>query len=135
MMFLCKGGQPVQRGAYWSIGKRGKIVLKDNGTLPGTGQDVYFKLPESYLLILPILLTLGLPMVIPFRTEFMIIALVVATILALYAAESVCSVLIKKILGKTATFGYAPTTSYMAGKKTKKIRKENFLGDENRSGR
>jgi hypothetical protein len=135
MMFLCKGGQPVKRGAYWGTGKRGKIVLKDNGILPGTGQEVYFKLPESYLLILPILLTLGLPMVIPFRIEFMIIALVVATILALYVAESVCSVLIKKILGKTATFGYAPTTSYLAGKKTKKIRKENFLGDENRSGR
>jgi hypothetical protein len=135
MMFLCKGGQAVKKGTYWGTGKSEKVVLKDNGTLPGTGQEVYFKLPESYLLILPILLTLGLPMVIPFRTEFMIIALVVATILALYVAESVFSVLVKKILGKTATFGYAPTTSYLAGKKTKKIRKENFLGDENRSGR
>jgi hypothetical protein len=135
MMFLCKGGQAVKKGTYWGTGKSGKVVLKDDGIMPGTQQEVFFKLPESYLLILPILLILGLPMVIPFRAEFMIIALVVATILALYVAELGFSVLIKRILGKTATFGYAPTTSYLAGKKTKKTRKESFSEEENKRGR
>jgi len=136
-MLVCKGGQEVKKGTYWGAGTTGKIVLQDSGFLPGTERDVYFKLPESYILVLPILLALGLPMVIPVRTEFMIIALAVATILALYVAESVISVLIKKILGKTATFGYAPTTSYLAGnkmKKMKKTRKQSFSGQEKGSG-
>jgi hypothetical protein len=95
---------------------------------------VYFKLPESYILILPMLLALGLPMVIPVRTGFMMIAIVVATILAFYVAGIGFSVLIKKILGKTATFGYAPTTSYLAGNKMKKTRKESLSDEENSRG-
>jgi hypothetical protein len=130
MMFICKGGQAVKKGTYWSNGTSGKVILKDNGVLPGTQKEVYFKLPESYLLILPILLALGLPMVIPFRAEFMIFALIVATILAIYGAELACAIIIRKILGKTATFGYAPTTAYLAGKKTKKLRSSR----ENREG-
>jgi hypothetical protein len=133
-MFLCKGGQAVKKGTYWAAGTTGRIVLEDDGYLPGTGREVYFKLPESYILILPILLALGIPMVIPVRTEYMIIALVVASVLALYAAESVCSVLIKKILGKTATFGYSPTTAYLSGKKIKRIKKQSVPADANGKG-
>jgi len=133
-MLICKGGQEVKKGSYWGAGTTGKIVLEDNGFLPGTERNMYFKLPESYILILPILLALGLPMIIPVRTEFVVIALVVATILAFYVAGIGFSVLIQKILGKTATFGYAPTTSYLAGKKMKKNRKESLSEEENRRG-
>jgi hypothetical protein len=133
-MYLFKGGQAVKKGTYWGAGTTGKIVLKDNEYLPGTEREVYFKLPESYILILPMLLALGLPMVIPVRTGFMMIALVVATILAFYMAGIGFSVLIKKILGKTATFGYAPTTSYLAGNKMKKTRKESLSEEENSRG-
>jgi len=133
-MLICKGGQEVKKGTYWGAGTTGRIVLEDNGFLPGTERNMYFKLPESYLLILPILLALGLPMIIPVRTEFVVIALVVATILAFYMAGIGFSALIQKILGKTATFGYEPTTAYLAGKKMKKTRKESLSEEENGRG-
>jgi hypothetical protein len=123
-MFLYKGGQDVGKGTYWEPDKGIKIVLKDDGLLPGNRKETYFKLPESYLLIPAILLGLGLSMAFPYGLGLAVFFGLIVMTGALYTAGSACFKLLKEMLGRNAAFGYAPTTSYMAGKKVKKIRKE-----------
>ena len=85
-MFLYKGGHAVKRGTYWDPETREKVVLKVDGTLPGTSKETYFKLPESYLLIPLFLLGLGLSMAFPYGVGFVAFIVLIALSGALYAA-------------------------------------------------
>lgn len=123
-MFIYKGGQTVKGGTYWDPEKHGKIVLTDGANLPGGGKDTYFKLPESLLLIPMLLLGLALSLAMPYGIGFVAFIAIIALMGALYAAGSGTYKLMKEMFGKTATFGYAPGTSYLAGKKTKKSEKD-----------
>jgi len=129
-MFIYKGGQAVTGGTYWESEKNEKVVLEAGGNLPGSGKVYYFKLPESYLLIPMVLLGLGLSMAIPYGIGFVVFIGVTALMGAVYAAGSASYRVMKEMLGRTATFGYAPTTAYLAGKKTKKAKREDGSLDE-----
>lgn len=129
-MFLYKGGQAVEKGMYWEPNKGVKIVLKEDGFLPANRKETYFKLPESYLLIPLILLGLAMSMALPYGLGLAVFFCLLAITGALYAAGSASFKLLKEMLGRTATFGYAPTTSYMAGKKIKKTMKEESSDEE-----
>jgi hypothetical protein len=50
-MFLFISGPKVKRGTYWDL-EHDKIILKEDGYLPGTDKETYFRFPESYLLII-----------------------------------------------------------------------------------
>lgn len=65
-MFFFRGGQLVKKGTYWEPEKNIKIVLKEEGLLPGQEKIVYFKLPECYLLVPVLLFGLFLSMTIPY---------------------------------------------------------------------
>ncbi len=119
-MFIYRGGQKVQKGLYWRAGKNSKVVLAEDGTLPGKESALYCRLPHSCLPVLFLLLAIGVSMVLPLKTDFAIIVFLVALILALYLAGSFFSFLFGKILGRSAAFGYRPTTSYMAGGEDRK---------------
>lgn len=124
-MFIYKGGQAVQRGTYWDSENNSRVVLHDDGdSLPGVKGDVYFKLPESYLLIPVLLLGLALSTAFPYGIGFLSFVGIIVMGGALYAAGSSSYRLMKEMFGKTATFSYAPGTSYLAGKKTQKTGKE-----------
>jgi hypothetical protein len=123
-MFLYKGGHSVKRGTYWDPETREKVILKEDGMLPGTSKETYFKLPESYLLIPLFMLGLGLSMAFPYGVGFVAFIVLMAMSGALYAAGFASIKIFKEMFGKTAVFGYAPTTAYMAGKKTKKSAKD-----------
>ncbi len=131
-MFLYKGGHTVKKGTYWESEKNERIVLKEGGTLPGTGKDFYFKLPESYLLIPLFLLGLGLSMAFPYGVGFVLFIGLIALMGAIYAASFASIKLFKEMLGRNAVFGYAPTTAYMTGKKTKKAKKADKAEDEDK---
>ncbi|HMK60386.1 MAG TPA: hypothetical protein VK452_04475 [Dissulfurispiraceae bacterium] len=122
-MFIYKGGRQVTKGTYWDPETRVKVVLKDSGLLPGTGRDTYFKLPESYLLIPLFLIGLGLSMAFPYGVGFVSFIVLIALSGAIYAAGAASIRLFREMFGKTATFGYTPTTAYMTGTKTKKSAK------------
>jgi hypothetical protein len=129
-MFLYKGGQSVGKGTYWEPNTGKKIVLKDEGFLPGDRKETYFRFPESFFLIPVLLLGLGLSMAFPYGLGLLVFFCLIALTGAVYAAGSASVSLLKEMLGRTATFGYAPTTSYMAGKKTKKRVKEESSEEE-----
>ncbi len=129
-MFLYKGGHSVKKGTYWESEKNEKIVLKESGFLPGGDKDLYFRLPESYFLIPLFLLGLALSMAFPYGVGFVAFLGLIALTGAIYAAGFASIKLFKEMLGKTATFGYVPTTAYMTGKKTKKIKKDESSEEE-----
>ena len=74
-MFLFRGGQAVAKGTYWEPEAGKKIVLKNEGFLPGDKSRGYFKLPVSYLLAPVLLLGLGLSMAFPYGIGVAIFAL------------------------------------------------------------
>jgi hypothetical protein len=59
-------------------------------------------------------------MAFPYGVGFVAFIVLMAMSGALYAAGFASIKIFKEMFGKTAVFGYAPTTAYMAGKKTKK---------------
>jgi hypothetical protein len=73
---------------------------------------------------------LGLSVAFPFGIGFAVFIWIIAL------AGSVCGVgvisyrLLREMLGTAATFGYAPNTAYMAGKKTKKRKREEVSEEE-----
>ncbi|HTZ17362.1 MAG TPA: hypothetical protein VMB78_02880 [Dissulfurispiraceae bacterium] len=119
-MFIYKGGQTVKKGLYLQAGKCRKMLLREGGVLPGTEGTAYFRFSESCLLVILLSLAVVIPLVLPLRTEFVMIIFLFALVIALYVAGFACSMIIKKVLGRSATFGYRPATAYMVGNKPKK---------------
>ncbi len=133
-MFLYKGGQMVKKGTYWDPDTGKKIVLKDEGMLPGNAKESFFRFPESYYLIPAILIGIALSAAFPYGVGLVIFFCLIALGGALYYAGNSCYKLLKEMLGRGATFGYAPTTSYLAGKKTKKRAKGESSEEERGEG-
>ena len=72
----------------------------------------------------------ALSMAFPFGLGLVVLSWVIALTGTVFAVGFACYRLLKDLLGGTATFGYAPTTSYMAGKKIRKRRKEESSDEE-----
>jgi len=121
-MFVYKGGQQVKKGLYIQVGKFEKIALREGGALPGSPGKAYFRFSETCLLVLLPAIAIAIPMVLPLQTGYMVAIFSVALALSLCVAGYACWMLIGKILGRSATFGYRPTTSYLAGNKRKNKR-------------
>lgn len=77
-----------------------------------------------------ILFGVALSAVFPYGIGLAVVAWVIALIGALIGVGFATYTLLKELLGKTATFGYAPTAAYMAGKKTKKKKAEDPSEDK-----
>jgi hypothetical protein len=75
------------------------------------------------LYILAVMLTLGLPLVLPLRIESSIFIFLVGLSVVSYAIAFASFRLIKRRFGSVATFGYNPTTTYMTGNKAKKAKR------------
>jgi hypothetical protein len=77
-----------------------------------------------------IIFGLILAVAFPFGLGIVVIVWAVALIGAIAGAGFAFITLLKELLGKTPSFGYTPTTAYMAGKKMKKKVKEGSLDNE-----
>lgn len=131
-MFFYKGGQTVKKGVYWDSERNTKITIDAEGVLPGKKSEIYFKLPESYLLIPLLLIGLFLSMALPYGMGVLAFIVIIILSATLYTAGLASVRLFKEMLGKTATFDYTPTTAYMTGKKTKKTNKEGKETEDNK---
>ena len=94
-MFLFKGGHKVAKGMYWDL-EHDKVILKEDGYLPGTDKETYFRLPESYLLIIVLLLGLALSMAFPYGMGVVVFFCLIALTSAIYAGGRVCFRLFRK---------------------------------------
>jgi hypothetical protein len=80
------------------------------------------------------LFALALSVVFPYGLGIAVLAWVIALVGAVLGVGYASYILLKELLGKTATFGYAPTAAYLAGKKTKKTRKAVSSDEETKNG-
>jgi hypothetical protein len=120
-MYIYRGGQIVEEGIYLESDKHGKVVLKASGFLPGTDKEVYFKLPESYLLVPVLLLGLALSMAIPYGVGVVIFAVMFILHNILFSFVSTCEELLRGSLAHI-TMGYKPNMSFFSGN-SKKLKK------------
>lgn len=76
---------------------------------------------------------LALSMAFPYGIGFVVFVWVIVLAGALSAVAFLSFGLLKDMLSKTATFGYTPTTAYMAGKKIKARRKKETSDEEKKN--
>ncbi len=76
------------------------------------------------------LLALGLSVAFPYGVGLAVFVWGIALVGALLGAGLACFTLVKHIFGRIATFGYAPTTAYMTGKKMKRRMREEPRDEE-----
>jgi hypothetical protein len=74
-------------------------------------------------------------MALPYGAGFLLFFVVLAVGGACYVAGSACVRITKEMLGRTAVFGYSPTTAYMTGAKTKKWKKAEGSSEEEKKDR
>ncbi|HWR71573.1 MAG TPA: hypothetical protein VN604_00215 [Nitrospirota bacterium] len=84
-------------------------------------------------LVILFLFGLALSVVFPYGLGIAVLAWVIALVGAVMGVGYASYLLLKELLGKTATFGYAPTAAYLAGKKTKKTRKAGSTDEEEKN--
>lgn len=78
------------------------------------------------------LVGLALSVVFPYGLGLAVFLWIVALAGAVFGVSLICFGLLKDLLGRTATFGYTPAMSYMAGKKTKKKKEEESPDEESK---
>ena len=120
-MYIYRGGQIVEEGTYVESAKHGKVVLKADGFLPGTDKEVYFKIPESYLLVPVLLFGLILSMAFPYGVGIVIFAAMFILHNLMFSLVSVCEELLGGLFAHF-TVGYKPNMSFFAGN-SKKLKK------------
>jgi hypothetical protein len=84
-------------------------------------------------LVILFLFGLALSVVFPYGLGIAVLAWVIALVGAVMGVGYASYLLLKELLGKTGTFGYAPTAAYLAGKKTKKTRKAGSSDEEEKN--
>jgi hypothetical protein len=80
--------------------------------------------------VILILFGLALSAAFPYGLGLAVLVWAIALIGALFGVGLASFVLLKELFSKTSTFGYAPTAAYMAGKKTKKSKKEKSVDED-----
>jgi hypothetical protein len=120
-MYIYRGGQIVEEGTYVESAKHGKVVLKADGFLPGTDKVVYFKIPESYLLIPVLLFGLVLSMAFPYGIGLVIFAVMFIIHNILFSCVCACQDLLGGLFAHI-TLGYKPNMSFFSGN-SKKLKK------------
>ena len=106
-MIKYSGGEKAGKGTYWNFTTGDRIDISTEGELPGGKKTMYFRLPATWILVLGPVLGLLYAAFLPFIGIAMLIK-VVGQKIAGGAFSSARS---------TASFGWRPSESYLAGKK------------------
>ena len=112
-----KGGHKTEKGTYWNVMTGEKVVLEQEGVLPGEG--TYIKAPTAVVLLAGPVLGLVYAIFLPFIGIAMTIAL-----LARKVAEGGAH---------AASFGWRPVEAYLAGRKSRKAARKEDRKHERRS--
>ena len=98
---------------------QGGTLIKKRGLLSG-------RMPLFALF----LFALALSVAFPYGIGLVVFVWVIALVGAIAGVGIASFILLKELFGKTSTFGYAPTTAYLAGKKTKKKKSKEVPSQE-----
>ncbi len=127
-MYFFRGGQIVKKGTYWEPERNVRIVLKDDGVLPGQEKLIYFKLPECYLLIPVLLFGLILSMTIPYGIGVLLFFVLCGVHKFLFSALTEIEVFAGKVVAYFSTV-YRPNKAFFWGT-SKKLKSRKMIDKE-----
>lgn len=105
----------------------GTMLAAHGSTMQGTGMQASRKREQRVKqlpLFVLVLFSVAIAAAFPYGVGLAVVVWVIALAGALFGAGFATYTLLKELLGKSATFGYAPTAAYLSGKNAKKKREE-----------
>ena len=109
-MLRHSGGDRVGKGTYWNLGNGERVDIKDEGVLPGEANKTFYRMPAAAVLVAAPVLGLLYAAFLPFIGIAMFVKLV---------AQKLGGGAMETVQG-SASFGFRPSESYLAGKKKAK---------------
>ena len=109
-MLRHSGGDKVGKGTYWNLTNGERVDIKDEGTLPGDANKTFYKMPAAAIIVAAPVIGLMYAAFLPFIGIAMFVKLV---------AKKIGGGAMETVRG-SASFGFRPSESYLAGKKKEK---------------
>ncbi|MDA8079321.1 MAG: hypothetical protein M0Z79_10340 [Nitrospiraceae bacterium] len=106
-MFRHNAESKVGKGTYWNFSTGERVDISSEGVLPGNTGTTYYKLPAAGIVVLGPILGLLYAAFLPFIGIAMLLKLVLRKIASAVMAPA----------QRSASFGWRPSESYLAGKK------------------
>jgi len=106
-MLKHNGGERVGKGTYWNLGNGERVDIQEEGILPGNEKKTYYRMPAAAIIVAAPVLGLMYAMFLPFIGIAMAVKLV---------GQKIGGGVMEMVHG-SASFGFRPSESYLAGKK------------------
>ena len=106
-MLKHRAGTKVGKGTYWNFSTGERVDISTEGVLPGDRNTVYYRLPATGIVALGPVLGLVYALFLPFIGIAMLVKVIMQKVAAVVMAPT----------QRTASFGWRPSESYLAGKK------------------
>ena len=106
-MLKHNGGERVGKGTYWNLGNGERVDIQEEGVLPGNEKKTYYRMPAAAVIVAAPVLGLMYAMFLPFIGIAMAVKLV---------GQKIGGGVMETVQG-SASFGFRPSESYLAGKK------------------
>jgi hypothetical protein len=118
-MLKHNGGDRVGKGTYWNLTNGERIDISVEGTLPGDAKKAYYRMPAAAIIVAGPVLGLLYAAFLPFIGIAMLVKLV---------GQKAGGGVMEMVHG-SASFGWRPSESYLAGKKNKGAKKDEASKD------
>ena len=106
-MLKHNGGERVGKGTYWNLSNGERVDIQEEGILPGNVKKTYYRMPAAAIIVAAPVLGLMYAAFLPFIGIAMAVKLV---------GQKIGGGLMETVQG-SASFGFRPSESYLAGKK------------------
>ncbi len=118
-MLRHNGGDRVGKGTYWNLTNGERIDISAEGTLPGDVRKTYYRMPAAAIIVAGPVLGLMYAAFLPFIGIAMVVKLV---------AQKAGGGVMEMVHG-SASFGWRPSESYLAGRRKKEAKKDEVSKD------
>ena len=118
-MLKYNGGNRLGKGTYWNLTNGERIDIRNEGILPGDAKKAYYRMPAAAIIVVGPVLGLLYAAFLPFIGIAMLVKLV---------AQKAGGGVMEMVHG-SASFGWRPSESYLAGKKKKEAKKDEASKD------
>ena len=108
-MLRHNGGETVGKGTYWSLSNGERVDIAEEGTLPGSRDRSFYRMPAAAVLVAAPVLGLLYAAFLPFIGIAMPVKLV---------AQKIGGGVMETVHG-SASFGWRPSESYLSGRKNR----------------
>ncbi len=133
-MLVNKGGQKVGKGTYWNPSDGHRIDIIGQGVLPGSSGTTYLKMPAGGMLVVAPVVGLAYVIFLPVFGLMAVVGMWLVPVFGVIAGTALAGIKLCSGMfstaGRNASFGWTPSTAYLAGKKASKKKDEPDEPDE-----